>query len=62
MTNDTSLFSSDMKLLEEQIDQKVSDIRNITDATKLEEYKKEIDNLVTKKAKIAGDLSPSGRI
>ena len=60
MTNDTSLFSSDMKLLEEQIDQKVSDIRNITDATKLEEYKKEIDNLVTKKAKIAGDLSPSG--
>ena len=60
MTNDTSLFSSDMKLLEEQIDQKVADIRNITDATKLEEYKKEIDNLVTKKAKIAGDLSPSG--
>ena len=60
MTNDTSLFSSDMKLLEKQIDEKVSDINKITDISKLEEYKKEIDNLVQKKAKIAGDLSPKG--
>lgn len=60
MTSDTSLFSSDMKLLENQIDEKVSDINKITDISKLEEYKKEIDNLVQKKAKIAGDLSPKG--
>ena len=53
MTSDTSLFSSDMKLLENQIDEKVSDINKITDISKLEEYKKEIDNLVQKKAKIA---------
>lgn len=60
MKNDTSVPSSDMKLLEEQIDSKVEDIRKITDVTKLIEYKKEIDNLVAKKAKIAGDKSPKG--
>lgn len=60
MLNDTSLFSSDMKLLENQIDEKVADINQIEDSTKLAEYKKEINNLVTKKAQIAGDLSPKG--
>lgn len=60
MVNDNSLFSSDMKLLENQIDEKVADINQITDATKLAEYKKEINDLVTKKAQIAGDLSPKG--
>ena len=60
MINDTNLFSSDMKLLEEQIDEKVSDINQIEDVTKLAEYKKEINDCVTKKAKIAGDLSPKG--
>lgn len=60
MTKDNSLFSSDMKLLENQIDEKVLNISNITDTVKLEEYKKEINNLITKKSKIAGDLSPKG--
>lgn len=60
MKSDTNLFSSDMKLLENQIDDKVADINKITDITKLEEYKREIDTLVKKKSKIAGDLSPKG--
>lgn len=60
MVNDTSLFNSDMQLLEEQIDEKVANINEITDATVLAEYKKEINSLVTKKAQIAGDLSPKG--
>lgn len=60
MINDKNLFSSDMKLLEEQIDEKVSDINQIEDVAKLAEYKKEINDWVTKKAKIAGDLSPKG--
>lgn len=60
MLNDTSLFSSDMKLLENQIDEKVEDINQITDSTTLAEYKKDINDLVTKKAQIAGDLSPKG--
>ena len=60
MTEDTSLFSADMKSLEDQIDEKLKEINEITDVTTLTEYKKEIDNLITKKAKIAGDLSPKG--
>lgn len=60
MVNDTSLFTSDMKLLENQIDEKVADINQIVDSTQLAEYKKEINDLVTKKAQIAGDLSPKG--
>ena len=60
MLSDTSLFTSDMQLLDKQIDEKVEDINKIDDISKLEEYKKEIDNLVTKKAQIAGSLSPKG--
>lgn len=60
MTNDKSLPSIDTKSLESQIDEKVYDINQINDVAKLAEYKKEINELVTKKAKIAGDLSPKG--
>ncbi len=60
MINDTSPLTADMKILENQIDEKVENINKITDISKLEEYKKEINNLVTKKAQIAGDLSPKG--
>ncbi len=60
MKNDKSLCLSDMKLLEKQIDEKVYSISKLKDVTKLEEYKREIDNLVKKKSKIAGDASPKG--
>lgn len=60
MTNDQNLTSIDMKALEKKIDEKISDINQIKDVAKLTEYKKEINELVTKKAKIAGDLSPKG--
>ena len=60
LTNDKSLLTSDMKMLENQIDSKLEDISKVKDVSKLVEYKKEIDNLVTKKAKIAGDSSPQG--
>lgn len=60
MLNDTSLSNSDMKMLENQIDEKVQDINQIKDSTKLAEYKKEINSYVTKKAQIAGDRSPKG--
>ena len=60
MLNDTSLYTLDMQLLEKQIDEKVEDINKITDTAKLIEYKKQINDLVTKKAQIAGNLSPKG--
>ena len=60
MENETELFTSDIKSLETQIDQKLLEISRISDTTTLEEYKKEINELITKKANIAGDLSPQG--
>ncbi len=60
MENETDLFTSDMKSLETQIEQKLLEISTVTDTTQLEEYKKEIDELITKKANIAGELSPQG--
>ena len=60
MANETGLPASDMKSLETQIDQKLLEISSVNDTTKLEEYKKEINELITKKANIAGELSPQG--
>ncbi len=60
MASETGIYSSDMKIIENQIDEKIAQVRNVVDVSKLEEDKKEIDELITKKAKIAGDKSPKG--
>lgn len=60
MENQTDLFSSDMKLLEKQIETKLSEITGIYNIKKLTEYKKDINTDITKKAKIAGEKSPAG--
>ena len=57
---ENGLLQGDMLSLETQINQKLLEISSIHDTTKLEEYKKEISELVTKKANIAGDSSPQG--
>ena len=59
-TTQTNPFQSDVKILENQIDQKVELLNKTTDVAKLTEYKKEINELVTKKANIIGEKSPSG--
>ncbi len=60
MASETGAYTSDMKIIEDQIDEKIEKIRDTIDVSKLEEDYKEINELVTKKAKIAGDLSPKG--
>ena len=60
MSESNNTFSSDAIILENQIDEKLQNINKITDLSKLSEYKKEIDSLVTKKSKIAGEASPQG--
>lgn len=60
MSNQTNLFTSDVKLIENQIDEKVDALNKTTDISKLEEYKKEIYELVTKKANMIGEKSASG--
>ena len=57
---DTNIPSSDVKTLENQIDQKIENINKITNMSQLEEEKKQIDELVSKRAKIAGETSPQG--
>ena len=56
----TDLFSSDIKLIENQLDEKIEILNKTTDLAKLTEYKKEITKLISKKASIAGENSPSG--
>ena len=60
MSKDNTLFSSDIKLLESQIEQKLVDIYEQNDIQKIKEYKKDINTYITKKAKIAVEKSPSG--
>jgi len=58
--NNEDLFSPDTKLLDTQIDQKLEEIDKINNIQTIKEYKKNISESITKKAKIAGELSPSG--
>lgn len=60
MESQTDLFTSDMKLLEKQIEAKLTEVTGIYNIKKLSEYKKDINADITKKAKIAGEKSPAG--
>lgn len=60
MNKDNTLFSSDIKLLDSQIESKLNDIYELNDLQKIAEYKNDINTYITKKAKIAGELSPAG--
>lgn len=55
---DTS--SSDVKLLENQLDEKIEMLNKITDMSKMEEYRKQINEIITKKAKLSGETSAAG--
>ena len=52
--------TTDIKNLEKQIDEKTQNLKNLTDMHTITDYKKEIEELASKKAKIAGTLSQSG--
>ena len=60
MSKENNIFSSDIKLLDSQIEQKLIEIYKQNDIQKMKEYTKNINTYINKKAKIAGDLSPSG--
>jgi len=57
---DTSIYSSDVKIIEQQIDERVQQLNYLKDYASISEFKKEIEDLVIKKAKMVGELSPSG--
>lgn len=58
--NTDNLFSSDLKLIEAQISEKLYQFDDLNNIQKIQENKKVIDGYITKKAEIAGELSPKG--
>ena len=58
--NNDELTLADTKLLDKQISEKLSNINQLNNIQTIQETKKEINDYVKKKAKIAGELSPSG--
>ena len=52
--------SSDIKNLDNQIDSKLQDLKTINDVKNLSEYKKQLSEIMLKKATIAGENSKSG--
>ena len=56
MQNEKSSFPSDVKLLESQIEKELDSIYGVNNAQKIQEYKKNINSYITKKAKTS---SPS---
>lgn len=58
-TDNTIPYSSDIKVIEKDIDNKVYAIHSTNDIQKINEYKSEISKLITKKMDIIGKASPS---
>ena len=53
-------LSADAKVLEEQIDSKINQLYQENNLKIIQDYKQEISNNMTKKAKIVGEQSPAG--
>lgn len=60
LVGQTDLFSSDIKAIENQIENKIDGLKSKNDIQEISEYKKDINTYITKKSKIAGELSPAG--
>lgn len=56
----TGIYSTDIQLLEKQIEEKLSLLQSTNKLNEISQYKSEISSYMIKKAKIAGELSPSG--
>ena len=56
----TSVFSSDIKLLDKEIELRLNELSKTNDIQKITEYKKEIENYIKKKTEIIGENSKSG--
>ena len=56
----TELLPTDIKAIEKQIETKIDGLKFKNDIQEISEYKKDINTYITKKSKIAGELSPAG--
>lgn len=60
MKNQKDPYSSDVKIIENQLDEEIEKLNKLNDLAKITEHEKKINNLITKKAKIVGEKSSSG--
>lgn len=58
--NNQELFSTDTKLIDSKITEILQSINKINSVQSIQENKKALNNYITKKAQIAGELSPKG--
>ena len=58
--NQNNIYSSDIAVIDSQIEEKIKKISKTNKVSQISEYKKEITNALTKKAKLTGELSPAG--
>ena len=56
----TNVPYSDVKQLENQLDEKIEKLNKMTSTSEILEYKKQISDIITKKAKISGETSTAG--
>jgi len=54
------VLPSDIKAIDSQIEAKIDGLKLKNDIQEISEYKKDINTYITKKSKIAGELSPAG--
>ena len=57
---ESNIFNTDIKTIENQIQEKINNVYKLNDLQKIEQYKEDINSYITKKAKISGELSPAG--
>lgn len=60
LSKETIISYPEIKLIEEQINKKTEELNYLKDVQEIEEYKKEINNLIYKKASVIGEKSKSG--
>ncbi len=56
----SNIFSSDIKILDKQINSLIEQISNTNNLNEIAEYKKQLNSTINKKAKIIGEQSPAG--
>ena len=62
LEQDKSVTSADIKAIENQIDEKIENINILNNYQEMNEYKKNIDTLISKKIKFIGDVTENKEI
>lgn len=60
MSKETDLYNVDIRNIDKQIEIELDEISEINDIQRIAELKKDINNNITKKAAMIGELSPAG--